>query len=117
MTKAFGRWVLGLTLAAGGVGVSVPMLVRADQPVPQQLATVDQLKAEAFKALKAGQFDRTSELLTKASAGANDPQLTKMAEGTKAFEDQRQKFVAERHKQVEKAGGGGKVRMENKKDE
>ena len=59
MTKTFGRWVLGLTLAAGGVGVSVPMLVHADEPVPQQLATVDQLKAEAFKALKAGQFDRT----------------------------------------------------------
>src|SRR5258706_3314711 len=117
MTKAFGRWVLGLTLAAGGVGVSVPMLVRADQPVPQQLATVDQLKAEAFKALKAGQFDRTSELLTKASAGANDPQLTKMGEWSKAFEDQRQTFVAERHKQFEKAVGDVKVLLKNKKDE
>src|SRR5258707_14852843 len=117
MTKTFGRWVLGLTLAAGGVGVSVPMLVHADEPVPQQLATVDQLKAEAFKALKAGQFDRTSELLTKASAGANDPQLTKMAEWTKAFEDQRLTFVAERHKQFEKGGGGVKGLLKNKKDE
>jgi hypothetical protein len=117
MTKTFGRWVLGLTLAVGGVGVSVPMLVHADEPAPQQLATVDQLKAEAFKALKAGQFDRTSELLTKASAGANDPQLTKMAEWTKAFEDQRQTFVAERHKQFEKAVGDVKVLLKNKKDE
>jgi carboxyl-terminal processing protease len=117
MTKTFGRWVLGLTFAVAGVGVSVPMLVHADEPVPQQLATVDQLKAEAFKALKAGQFDRTSELLTKASAGANDPQLTKMAEWTKAFEDQRQTFVAERHKQFEKAVGDVKVLLKNKKDE
>src|SRR5258706_322002 len=74
MTKTFGRWVLGLALAAGTAGVTVPMLVHADSPAPQQLATVDQLKAEAFKALKLGQFDRTSELLTRASAGANDPQ-------------------------------------------
>src|SRR3954467_10733952 len=66
MTKTFGRWVLGLALAAGTGGVAVPMLVRADQPAPQQLATVDQLKAEAFKALKLGQFDRSSELLTRA---------------------------------------------------
>jgi carboxyl-terminal processing protease len=93
------------------------MLVRADQPAPQQLATVDQLKAEAFKALKMGQFDRTSELLTRASAGANDPQLTQMAQWTKAFEDQRQTFVAERHKQFEKAVGDVKTLLKNKKDD
>jgi carboxyl-terminal processing protease len=117
MTKTFGRWVLGLALVAGTAGLTVPMLVRADQPAPQQLATVDQLKAEAFKALKMGQFDRTSELLTRASAGANDPQLTQMAQWTKAFEDQRQTFVAERHKQFEKAVGDVKTLLKNKKDD
>src|SRR4051794_17950552 len=119
MTKKLGRWVLGLAVAAATAGTALPLLVHADAPVRQQLATVDQLKAEAFKALKAGQFDRTSELLTKASAsaGANDPQLTKMAEWTKAFEDQRQTFVAERHKQYEKAVGDVHKLLDNKKDE
>src|SRR4051812_4107489 len=117
MTKTFGRWVLGLALAAGTTGVAVPMLVRADQPAPQQLATVDQLKAEAFKALKLGQFDRSRELLTRASAGANDPQLAQMAQWTKAFEDQRQTFVTERHKQFDKAVGDVKVLLKNKKDD
>jgi carboxyl-terminal processing protease len=117
MTKTFGRWVLGLALATGTAGVTVPMFVHADSPAPQQLATVDQLKAEAFKALKQGQFDRTSELLTRASAGANDPQLTQMAQWTKAFEDQRQTFVTERHKQFDKAVGDVKVLLKNKKDD
>src|SRR5213080_1425261 len=118
MKSRFGRFVLGVALLAGGVGAGAPMLVRAGGPVqPQQLATTDQLKAEAFKALKAGQFDRTSELLTKASASANDPQLTQMAQWSKAFEDQRQTFVAERHKQFDKAVGDVKKLLDNKKDE
>ena len=117
MTKSFGRWVLGLALAGGAAGIGLPMLVHAEQPAAEQLATVDQLKAEAFKALKAGQFDRTSELLSKASAGANDPALTKMAQWTKAFEDQRQTFVAERHKQFDKAVGDVKMLLKNHKDD
>src|SRR5215213_2648675 len=119
MTKKLGRWVLGLAVAAAAAGTALPHLVHADPLVAnQQLATVDQLKAEAFKALKAGQFDRTSELLTKATAAAtNDPQLAKMAEWTKAFEDQRQTFVAERHKQFEKAVGDVKKLLDNKKDD
>src|SRR3954469_18667729 len=93
MTPRFARWALGLALAGTGIGLATSRFARAEQDAGvggQQLATVDQLKAEAFKALKAGQFDRTSELLTKASATANDPKLTQMAEWTKAFEDQRQ---------------------------
>jgi carboxyl-terminal processing protease len=121
MTKKLGRWVLGLAVSAGLAGVAGPMLVRAEQPTAvagqQQLAAVEQLKAEAFKALKAGKFDRTSELLTQASAGANDPQLAKMAEWTKAFEDQRREFVAERQKQFEKAVGDVKKLLEKQKDD
>jgi len=119
MTKTFGHWVLGLALVTGGAGIAGPMLVRAEAPAAakDQLATVDQLKAEAFKALKAGQFNVTSERLTQASAMANDPQLTKMAEWTKTFEDQRQTFVTERHKQFEKAVGDVKTLLKNKKDD
>jgi hypothetical protein len=40
--------------------------VRADEP-QQQVATVQQLKVEAFKALKTGKFDRTNELLGQAA--------------------------------------------------
>jgi carboxyl-terminal processing protease len=83
-----------------------------------QVATIDQLKAEAFKALRAGQFDRTSELLGKAAAvGENDPTLVKMAEWTKGFEAQRQTFAAERHKQFDKAVGDVKKLLNNKKRE
>jgi carboxyl-terminal processing protease len=120
MTKRLARWVLGLALAATGTGVAVPSLLHAQQPAVaagQQLATVDQLKAEAFKALKAGQFDRSSELLTRASASANDPQLTQMAQWTKAFEDQRQTFMAERHKQFDKAVGDVHKLLDNKKND
>jgi carboxyl-terminal processing protease len=120
MSHRFARWVLGLAVAATGVGLVAPRFAaHAQEPnvAGQQLATVDQLKAEAFKALKAGQFDRTSELLTKASASANDPKLTQMAEWTKAFEDQRQTFVAERHKQFEKAVGDVKKLVDNKKND
>jgi carboxyl-terminal processing protease len=116
MTKRLARWVLGVALVGTAGGFAVPAFVRAQQGVEQQqLATVNQLKAEAFKALKAGQFDRTSELLAKASATANDPQLTQMAQWTKAFEDQRQTFVAERHKQFDKAVGDVKKLLENNK--
>src|SRR4051812_33944043 len=119
MTHRFARWALGLALAGTGVGFVTPRFVLAQDGAAtgQQLATVDQLKAEAFKALKAGQFDRTSELLTKASASANDPKLTQMAAWTKAFEDQRQTFVVERHKQFDKAVGDVKKLIENKKND
>src|SRR3954447_18379027 len=118
MTKRLGRWVLGLALAAGGVGATVPHWVHGEPGVAgQQLATVDQLKAEAFKALKAGQFDKTSELLVRAASGANDPQLSKMAEWTKAFEDQRQVFVTERRKQFDKAVGDVKTLLKASKND
>jgi carboxyl-terminal processing protease len=122
MKKRFARWMLGLALTAGGVGVATPYWTRAaDGPAaaaaPQQVATVDQMKAEAFKALMKGKFDKTSELLSQASKSANDPQLTQMAEWTRAFEEQRQVFVAERRKQFDKAVGDVKKLLEKKKED
>ena len=69
----------------------------------QQVASVEELKSEAFKALRSGQFDRTNELLGQAAALSRDPQLERMAGWTKNFETQRQEFAAERHKQYLKA--------------
>src|SRR5687768_10178400 len=73
----------------------------ADQP--QQVATVEELKSEAFKALRSGHFDKTNELLAQAAQMSKDPQLERMASWTKNFETQRQEFAAERHKQYDKA--------------
>src|SRR5688572_13748159 len=69
----------------------------------QQVASVEELKSEAFKALRSGQFDRSNELLGQAAALSRDPQLERMAGWTKNFETQRQEFAAERHKQFDKA--------------
>jgi carboxyl-terminal processing protease len=118
MTKRFAHWVLGFSLALGGTGIGLPLFVHAEPPTGQQLATVDQLKAEAFKAIKAGQFDRSSELLVKASsANADDVQLAKMAQWSKAFESQRQVFVVERHKQFDKAVANVKKVLKAKHDD
>ncbi len=119
MTKRFARLVLSLALAGGASGLIAPLWLHAEAPVAgQQLATVAQMKAEAFKALKAGQFDRTSELLVKAAAAdAADSNLNKMAEWTRAFETQRQVFVVERHKQFDKAVGDVHTLIDNHKDE
>ena len=88
-------------LSLGVVAVR-PGVVRAAAG-QQQVATVEQLKSEAFKALKAGQFDRTNQLLGQAAQLSSDPQLARMAGWTKNFETQRQEFAAERHKQYEKS--------------
>ena len=92
--------------------------VAAARAHAEQVAMVDQLKAEAFKALRAGRFDRTSELLGKAAAvGVDDPALVQMAEWSKGFESQRQTFAAERHKQFDKAVGDVRKLLDNKKRE
>lgn len=80
-------------------GLLVGGFVRADEP--QQVATVEQLKTEAFKALKEGQFDRTTQLISKAAT--MDPSLNQISSWIKQFDDQRVDFATERHKQFEKA--------------
>src|SRR5262245_19726260 len=69
----------------------------------QQDLAINQLKDEAFKALKGGQFDRTSELLTRAAAQANDPGLTQMVSWVQQFITQRQELVVERKKAFDKS--------------
>src|SRR5438128_9907071 len=90
MNKWIKRWVLALAVAAGGVGVGTAyapsrQVAQAAEP-NKQVATVDDLKTEAMKALRAGQFDRTSELLGKAATMANDPMVSRMADWSKGFE-------------------------------
>ena len=109
MKKWLKRSVLALALAAGGVGVGTgigpwsALRAHAEPQAAAQVASVDDLKVEALKALKAGQFDKTHELLVKAATIANDPEVSRWANWSTQFESQREGFVAERHKQYEKA--------------
>jgi carboxyl-terminal processing protease len=104
MKKWLKRWVVALALTAGAVGLGLsqrPSWTSVAHAQDTQLATVDDLKGEALKALRNGQFDRTRELLTKAAS--IDPTLTRWADWSSQFETQRQGFVSERRKQYDKA--------------
>jgi carboxyl-terminal processing protease len=111
MKKLMRGRIAAALLVAGGLLVSG--LVRGDQQ-PEQVATVEQLKSEAFKALKEGQFDRTTQLITKAAT--LDPSLTQISAWIKQFDDQRVGFAAERHKQFEKAVADVHKILDGKKD-
>src|SRR5260370_37317556 len=100
MSKWIKRWVLSLAVAAGVGSMYVPLRTAAhaepNQVVAQadateaepnkQVANIDELKTEAMKALRAGQFDRTSELLGKAATMAHDPAVSRMADWSNQFE-------------------------------
>lgn len=115
MKKLVRRWMLVAAVAAGAASAILSGPVRQNSAVaapPQavatadQVATVEQLKAEAFRALRIGEFTKVGELLDKARGiNANDPTLEKMVGWTKEFESQRKEFAAERQKQYEKAVG------------
>ena len=83
----------------------------------QELASVTKLKTEAFDAARAGQFDRTNELLARAAAISHDPSLARMAEWTNRFESQRKEFAAERRKQYDKEVANVRKLLDNKKDD
>jgi len=99
------RWTLLVAFAVGLLVSAEPRRGLAQQQAqpPQQVASVEQLKNQAFDALKSGKFDQSNELLAKAASISPDPNLHQMADWVKQFETQRQEFTAERHKQYEKA--------------
>src|SRR3954463_5182016 len=106
MRKHVRRWMLAAALTACGASVfflnSRPDTVAhaADQT---QVAGTEQLKADAFRALRGGEFSKVDDLLAKAASQSSDPTLTKMSGWAKQFESQRKEFAAERNKQYEKA--------------
>jgi carboxyl-terminal processing protease len=96
----------GWVVAALGFAALSALSVRAadDAVVPgQQLASVEQLKDQAFKALRAGNFQVGNNLLSQAASSSNDPQLAMMSHWTNQFESQLQTFADERRKACEKA--------------
>jgi carboxyl-terminal processing protease len=68
-----------------------------------QVAGIEQLKADAFRALRGGEFTKVNDLLSKAASQSSDPTLAKMSGWANQFESQRKEFAAERNKQYEKA--------------
>jgi carboxyl-terminal processing protease len=110
------RWIVTLSLLA------MPWMAFAQQQAAapaqdSELATVDQLKTEAFRALRGGQFDRTSELLGKAASLSNDPALTQMSRWLAQFQSQRQEYVAERAKGFDKSVAAVKTLLDNGLDD
>jgi len=100
------RWVLvGALTLTGGSFALLPAPPTAAAAAQDQVATVQQLKTDAFKALRSGKFDVTNELLSRAATISHDPADQRMASWTGSFESQRKEFAAERHKQYEKSVG------------
>ena len=120
MTKSVSRWavVVALSLAAGTVIVPTRHTLAQDeksadpqpkqavaavqaqpQPAPsvvtsvtpEQVATVEQLKLEAFSALKSGKFQQSNELLQKAASLSPDPSVRQMSTWLGQFETQRRR--------------------------
>ena len=97
----------GLIVAVMGVaglaGLSVRAADDASVAPGQQLAGVEQLKDQAFKALRSGNFQAGDSLLSRAASASNDPQLALMSQWTRQFEAQLQTFADQRHKACHKA--------------
>src|SRR4051812_15182359 len=101
MRKLPARLVLAAALAFGaGIGLTSPLHLFAAQ---DQVAAVEQLKTDAFKALRDGKWNVVNDLLSQAASMSKDPAVTRMASWTKQFESQREEFTAERRKAYDKA--------------
>jgi carboxyl-terminal processing protease len=111
MSKLLLRWLMVLSVAVGGT-MLVPTRAWSAQ---DEVASLEQLKTEAFTALKAGNFEQSDQLLGKAATISKDPSVQQMASWVRQFESQRQEFTAERRKQYDKAVGDVKKLIDNKK--
>ena len=97
--------LLRRAVLAGAVtgGVSAWVVAEPAQTAPPVEMRADALQAEALKAIRQGEWSRTSELISKAAAVSDDPSLSKMSQWIAQFESQRQTFAAERGKQYDEA--------------
>ncbi len=111
MNHKLTRWSAVAALAIAG---ALPALVGPAaaqeeggviQPNGQSVASVDQLKTDAFRALRVGNFDAGNDLLARAAKQSNDPELGQMHQWTETFEQQLKGFADERHQAYGKAIG------------
>ena len=105
MKKTLMRWT---TIAALAVVGPVGTLLGEPSPTTAPV-NIDQLKVDAFKALRVGDFNRGSTLLGQAAAQSSDPQLARMHYWAREFEDQLMKFAGERHVAEGKAAANVKM--------
>src|SRR4051812_18157396 len=98
MRKYVRRWMLAAALTACG-GSALFLNHRVDTAAhaadQAQVAGIEQLKADAFRALRGGEFSKVDALLAKAASQSGDPTLSKMSGWAKQFESQRKEFAAE----------------------
>ncbi|MDB5333275.1 MAG: hypothetical protein JWP03_4426 [Phycisphaerales bacterium] len=106
------RAVVTFALVASLLFLGKSARVMAD--ASQEVAAVEQLKAEALKALLRGQFDQTNKLLGQAAGLSHDPIVERIAGWTSNFEQQRQEFTTERHQQYQKAVDNVKLLLDKK---
>ncbi len=110
MKKMCMRWTAaGLTLGAVLSAAIAPVLVRSaradDAAVQPKTAplTVEEFEAQAFKAIRGGQFDLGNTLLARAASQSSDPKLVQMHDWTNNFDTQLKTFADERHTAYAKA--------------
>ena len=105
MNPKLTRWsaVAALAIAAALPVVSRPALGQDAAPAGREsVASVDQLKTEAFRALRVGNFDAGNTLLARAADQSHDPELGRMHQWTSTFEAQLKRFADERHTAYDK---------------
>ncbi len=125
MRQEIKRWAVTAAAAAAlAIGAfHAPSQVARAQEAPaqtgqrDQLATVEQLKSEAFKALRGGNFDRSDELLSKAAALSGDQSLAQMSQWLGQYKSARHDLVVERQKQYSKAVGEVQKLLDAGKDD
>jgi carboxyl-terminal processing protease len=108
MNHKLTRWMTVAAFAIAGATPLVTLRAWADDAAPKtepktEVAEVDQLKTEAFAALRVGNFDAGNNLLGQAAKLSPDPTLVKMHNWTNQFEDQLRESADERHKAYDKA--------------
>lgn len=93
--------VVALTLLSAVAFINRPAPVMGAPK--EEVATVDQLKNDALKALRSGRFDETNKLLSRAANISSDPIIQHLAGSASDFEQQHKEFAGERYEQYKKA--------------
>lgn len=96
--------VLAALLPLAGAVAALPnFAVRAQEAVQVATMSPSELRAQAMKAIQAGDFEKGKALLDQVSSQTNDPQLKRDARWAEEFSGQRSVLVEERRKQFEES--------------
>src|SRR5580658_783463 len=111
---AVGLMLTAMLLVAGAAGFL--RSARADDAAAQAQTgplAVESVEAQAFKAIRGGQFDLGNSLLDRAASESGDPKLLQMHRWTIAFDVQLKTFADERHTAYSKAVGDVQLLVKN----